>query len=439
MRLAQGERRLSSHHGSAAPGMGGKKGGGFDHGMAARRAAIWGAAKGGGGRGGSGAGDRDSWNCTECGWYNFEFRTRCKVCFTAAPNRGAKGSGKTNGGGDEKAGTKGGGKSEGWCAAKNARIKQLEEELRAAKGQASGAAGDRDDVDVDGGGGAVADDAVATDISRIAELQRALDAVVAQVGADDYAAKELRARVDAARAAQRATKSVRTQLQAALRRAEKVAKSIEGAKSAKMELEKARVELDAKIRVECSKVDKLEEEAARIKEECSVLHQKELAEDGTAATGGNLDVDKAWATLMEETRLRVSAPNADPIWLAQANTLFGQLSGFLSTLPPNVASGGTHTTDAGSSSGGGASQEAFGVAVADGRDLGEETSDRLDIESCSDAELETLELESVNGETKAQTRRKVAKLILGKFALRSKASKEKHGSKKSIENKPKDA
>ena len=79
------------------------------------------------------------------------------------------------------------------------------------------------------------------------------------------------------------------------------------------------------------------------------------------------------------------------------------------------------------------------MAVAVGRDLGEETSDRLDIESCSDAELETLELESVNGETKAQTRRKVAKLILGKFALRSKASKEKHGSKKSIENKPKDA
>ena len=213
-------------------------------------------------------------------------------------------------------------------------------------------------------------------------------------------------------------------------------------KSAKMELEKARVELDAKIRVECSKVDKLEEEAARIKEECSVLHQKELAEDGNAATCGNgvkPDVDKAWATLMEETRLRVSAPNADPIWLAQANTLFGQLSGFLGTLPPMVASGGTHTTDAGSSSGGGASQGAIGVAVAVGRDLGEETSDRLDIESCSDAELETLELESVNGETKAQTRRKVAKLILGKFALRSKASKEKHGSKKSIENKPKDA
>ncbi len=151
------------------------------------------------------------------------------------------GGGKGNGGkgaGKRSNGNSGGGGgalgSDGSQAKLLSQIKALEEHNKtlasklAEKGK--GTEGEDDDpelIDEDD----VDDPLVSADLENLQTLQKLYDTTIAGLGAEDPAAKAMRARLDAARAKQRAAKPIFQQVQAAQRKTEKHERQLETAKT----------------------------------------------------------------------------------------------------------------------------------------------------------------------------------------------------------------
>ncbi len=264
------------------------------------------ASGGGGGKGSIGnsaeSNTAPSWNCQECGYFNFGSRRRCRKCPTAhplisasatnSPQPGGKGAGGGGGKGGGKAGGKnregknaGSGRNGGEYAKLLAQCKALEEQnkmltLKAAEA-AKGNEGDEEDPEL------LEDDAdddpqATVDLENLQALQKLYDSTLVTLGAEDPSAKALRQRLDAARAKQRAAKPVLQQVQAAQRKAARQEKHLESAKGRLAELEQQRKELDKEIAEQTAKVAACAEEVDRCRTELGELLERAKAEQGTA-------------------------------------------------------------------------------------------------------------------------------------------------------------
>ena len=291
---------------------------GYNHVLAAVQEAL--GRRKGAGKGQRGfAHQRTSWNCNVCGKFNFEFQNRCIGCGEAPSSTSGHESGKDVGEKTERNG-KGGEEGKELKDLRN-KLRQLASENKTLRSQKQGGVDDVDgDDDVNGDSN--------DDVAKVNELQKAVDTLTAQVGADDVAVVELKRRLEAARTKQRAAKPLLAQITAAERRSEKVAKQLESARKAKEELEKEKrdklAELDAKIRKEQIRFEELTAEGEQLRAELRGLHDRAKQEKETpsgekgCSTEGKpkseVDVGTAWATIKEEAKIRAAGPGADPTW-----------------------------------------------------------------------------------------------------------------------------
>ncbi len=335
--------------------------------------------KGGGGGGGGANGTQthpNSWTCPSCNFFNFEYRQKCLQC---------KGDPSASGHGDRPKGKGGparplhgpsgkGGTSEkaDWRgkAELEAKVKQLEARLEAqaksAKlhGDGKHLEGDGEDddpelVDDDGEGAGVQ-----ADVDNLPALQKTYDAMAAALGSDDAASKDLRARIDAARAKQRASKPTLQQVQQAQRRAGRLEKQWEASKKVKADLEEKRAEIEAQISAQDEKINSHRDELEKCRKELSCLLEKAKAEQGTAEDKQetkNKPADEsslhgaaeAWNRAKKAIELRiVSLPNGAPQEVGkQIKEKYADLEALLNLLPPS-ADVGTMATN-GANGGGG--------------------------------------------------------------------------------------
>ena len=342
-----------------------RNGGGHQHQLEAVKRALFGYEAKGKGRGEERRGEQHgSWNCNTCGMFNFEFRRWCKECRLprGAANAGGK-SGRNNerGGGKGKEARAGGasnGDKEGKERGKEGNAEQQKdikamrkkvEDLEAENLQLREKQRDPADEKVDE---EMENEGVKEDISNIDGLQKAYDALVAQMGNDDAAAQGLRCRLDAARASQRASKPLLVQIQAAQRRSERVAKQLEAAKRSKVDLEKERVHLlaqiDEKLNKEVARIEELSRENDGLCAELGSLHERAKQEKESEA-GSNKPVQQqlpkqseeesigqAWLQIQSAAAKRVAGPGADPTWEPLVRRAFSQLEAVLAILPKSV-------------------------------------------------------------------------------------------------------
>ena len=329
--------------------------GGYNHVLAALQEAISRNKGGGKGRPADNS-QRKSWNCKTCGKYNFEFRSKCIECGEAPTPVHGKAQGKENGG-------KGGSGGKVNSDNESSDIKELRNKLRQVEAENKSlrskkpdnddegrAEGEECGNDLDNDGG---DDANG-DGSRINELQKSVDLLTSQIGADDLAVIGLRKRLDAARAKQRAGKPLWAQITAAERRSERISKQLETAHKTKEEYEKEKVEavrqIDAKIAKESVRIDELTSESEKLRAELMRLHdrakqQKEpTAGETHLSTGANQrtekDVWKAWESIKAEAMARATGLGADPKWSPMVDNAFAQLQAVFAVLPKEATTQG---------------------------------------------------------------------------------------------------
>jgi hypothetical protein len=199
--IAKAASVLHPHHGSGMPKDGRS---GHNHlldallGQIARSSWSKGAGKGGG----QGKLNKypPSWNCT-CGYYNFEGRYTCRVCNSKYTS--SSGSNQPQ----PKPKPDAGGKAQGRQQA--AAAKNTKGDKAAKVTDTNVETMDEGDDQVDN---ADIDPAVKADVAKLTELSKLLEDTVKAVGREDPTATALRARVDAARAAQWSGKPISLQL-----------------------------------------------------------------------------------------------------------------------------------------------------------------------------------------------------------------------------------
>ncbi len=301
---------------------------------------------------GKAAGDA-AWNCPDCGFYNFGSRRRCRQCprtrpaptsttTTTATNYSAgKGGGKGDGGkvggkGKNGATVRGGGEAGGSEGKGNeqlrAKIRLLEDQVKTLKAAATPTARNNDDAtgDDDHDPELVEadddeDDAAGADVERLAALQRTYDSTLVILGAEDPAAKSLRARLEAARAKQRAGKPIFQQVQAAQRKSTRLEKQLETARAKLQELRDKRTELDKEIAEQSNKADACNAEVGKAQAELRELLERAKTEKGgdtqptTTGTAGGAAQGKdgiagaaaAWNAAKSAIEAQVTALPAD--------------------------------------------------------------------------------------------------------------------------------
>ncbi len=169
------------------------------------------------------------------------------------------------------------------------------------------------------------DDAAGADMERLSALQRTYDATLVSLGAEDPAAKALRARLEAARAKQRAGKPIFQQVQAAQRKSTKLEKQLEAARAKLQELRDKRVELDKEIAEQANKADACNAEVGKAQAELRELLERAKTEKGGDAqptqtgaagstaqgTGGIAGAAVAWNAAKSAIEAQVTALPAD--------------------------------------------------------------------------------------------------------------------------------
>ncbi len=259
---------------------------------------LRGGKGGGGGGGGSGLAKSSSpsatsWTCQACDFYNFEYRRRCLRCKrdgpAPAPGNWQKGKGSPAQQPQGPGGKSGGGDRLEWKgkAELEAKIRRLEARLEAqpkvAKphGDDKALEGGGDDDDVELLEDDADEDSSHSDVANLPALQKTYEAMVAALGNEDTATKDLKARIEAARAKQRASKPILQQVQQAQRRAGRLEKQLEAAKKARADLEDKRSELMAQITLQDEKVAAQKEALEKSKKELGDLLEKAKEEQGT--------------------------------------------------------------------------------------------------------------------------------------------------------------
>ncbi len=258
---------------------------------------------------GAGMGEGASWNCGECGYFNFASRRSCRKCPTPRPrttdpstaehysfkgNGGGKGTGGKGAGKKNNGGGSGAPGNDGNQAKLLSQIKALEERNKALAGKLAEKSkcteGDEDDpelIEEDDDD----DPLVSADLEQIQTLQKLYDSAIVGLGADDPAAKAMRARLDAARAKQRAAKPIFQQVQAAQRKTERQERQLEAAKTKLHELHGKRDELENEISEQAAKVANCDDELGKCRKELGELLERAKAEKGTTvqstSTSGN--------------------------------------------------------------------------------------------------------------------------------------------------------
>ncbi len=251
--------------------------------------------KGGGGNGGgsglASSSSSASWTCQACGFYNFEYRQRCLRCKgdcpPSAPGNWQKGKGGPVLQPQGPGGKSGGGDRVDWKgkAELEAKLRRLEARLEAQPK----ATKQYEDKTLDGGGDdddvelledEVDDNGTQSDVDNLPALQKTYEAMVAALGPEDSATKDLKARIEAARAKQRASKPILQQVQQAQRRAGRLEKQLEAAKKVRAELEDKKSDIMAQITLQDEKVASQKEELERSKKELGDLLEKAKEEQG---------------------------------------------------------------------------------------------------------------------------------------------------------------
>ncbi len=343
--MARAAATLHPHHGSGMP----NRGKGHNHVLAAlldqlaRGQQAKGSGKGGGGKsGGTSTSQRypPSWNCN-CGYYNFEGRWNCRSCKSDYVQSGGRGQAAA------KQKPEAGGKAQGRQQAAAVKPPKADK-----PGKADGdAEGDGDAMD-DGDETGELDPSVKSDIAKLPELTRLLEEVGKAMGKDDPSAAALRARVEAARAAQWSGKPVSQQLQRVQRRYDRISQAVDKETTNRDELLKQKADLEEKIKESLQKSADLKTEQDKIRQELGDLHDRAKAERGccsadpgcnaasatagtsttaSAGTSDGCEANTAFTKLQGLTGARISSDEQR----TRADIIFGELKALMAELPEN--------------------------------------------------------------------------------------------------------
>ncbi len=194
------------------------------------------------------------------------------------------------------------------------------------------------------------DDSVKEDVARLQELDKALEENIKMLGKEDPMVLSLKARVDAARAAQWSAKPIGQRLQRSQRKVDGLARAIEREREARAELEKQKAEVVQKIEAADEKIEHLLQDQERARQELGELLDKAKAEKGCSSSEHQpkpSDGDEAIACLAKLQSLCGARVCTEELRVS-AEQLFTGIKSFMRQLPedPVAAPGATPGTAA---------------------------------------------------------------------------------------------
>ena len=393
-------------------------------------------------------GIREGVLCNTCKYYNFDYRLTCRICkerLQRPKGQEAQRTGKGNGKGSNTGATRP--IENAWTARKLKEVEErnrvLEKQLEETKGkteQGTSGGDDTAEMELD------VDPELSADVRKLDELQKQHDQLATCFGADDRTVKDLKARLDRARASKRGELSISAQIVTAERRRAKLGKSIESARKEQEDFEKKRDEMDEKAQGAAKRKADMEQEAAKVDGELETLHKRALAEkegkpcgeqdkaEGEKEEAGRTDAGTAWRTLIEETKARVHYPGARPELASEAEQLFTMVQTFLQQLPKEVLTisenGNTRCNT---------NESTQGSTICTEACKGHETDD----DEWSEEDFDAIEIDEVPGETEVQRKErkksmcKQVRQAQGKVALRKKEKAKGVATKCVVESKQK--
>ncbi len=368
--------------------------------------------------------DQPSFNCSQCGYYNFEWRTWCAACKQPRP-QDCKGTGKGGqkawGGGHGKGGGGGGNTRE----TNDDRLRILEAENKELREKVNRAE-KNDDEDEDDDMELEEDEDAArrkADRGRIQELQTLADALCAKLGDDDPTARQARERVETARKAEREAKPILAQLQAAERRSEKVKKLLESEEEAKEKLQeqlrKHKEEIEEKIKGRTARISELQEESEKLRKEMQALHerarQEKADQEGEDKDAVPAAMDpRPWETLQAQVMAKAGSNQE---LAEQATQVFTMLTALMGKLQSDAThehkteglATAARNDDPPNTGGGGTAADSVDKPTLAGTDDGRRDEEESDLDNIDidDGDLDNV-LETREGETDSERKKRIA-------------------------------
>jgi hypothetical protein len=190
------------------------------------------------------------------------------------------------------------------------------------------------------------DDNVKQDVARLQELDKALEENIKMLGKEDPMVLSLKARVDAARAAQWSAKPIGQRLQRSQRKVDGLARAIEREREARAELERQRADIVQKVEAADEKIEQLLQDQERARQELGELLDKAKAEKGCSSSEHQpkpSDGDEAIACLAKLQSLFGARVCTEEMRVSAEQLLMG-IKSFMRQLPEDpVAAPGAAT------------------------------------------------------------------------------------------------